>query len=374
MDIRKVLPHELQEAAALSDYVFRQPDQQSMGKIFPCLFSPGISHSYAAFTAEGKMVSFMGMVPEIIRIGEARLYTFSLGSVCTHPDYRGRNLASRLLEECKQHAKRSGASLVFISGSRSLYTRSECRHFGRVESAAINQAAAAAIRSQAGGGWTVRSMVPEDTFAVSSLLSAAHVGYEQGPSQLLTLLGAGAIPDIYRLDLQALVGIKDGKIQAFAVGAVHGEERSTAASSDPSRAVEWAGDVQGCALLLAEMLGRFPAEQLIIPVPWQETELLGILKVSGADLTAGTNSGTVWLASVPALLSQCAPLLPGQTFRSNEESDHACYMTTTEGQEIKLDDAGLLSLLFDPESPDKPLLPEKFATIPLPYLSNLHFV
>ncbi|MCJ8013976.1 GNAT family N-acetyltransferase [Paenibacillus sp. KQZ6P-2] len=380
MIIRKVLPHELSEAAALSNFVFRQPEQKSMCKLFPYLFNPGISHSYGAFTEEGNMVAFMGMVPEIIRLGSARLHVFGLGSVCTHPDYRGQNIASRLLEECMDHAKRSGASLVFVSGDRSLYMRSGCQYFGRVSFAALNHTAASALQADAAEGWTIRSMVPEDIFAVTGLLSAAQAGYEQGPTQLLTLLGASAIPEIYRLDSQALVAIRNGKIQAFAVAAVHSTDgRSTASSHDPSQAVEWAGDVQGCALLFAEMLSRFPAQQMIIPVPWQEERLLELLKASGAKVSDGQNSGTVWMTDAAKLLAQCAPLLPAawdQTFKVNSGSDNQdrSYVITTGREELTLDDNGLLSLLFDPESPSRSIAPKGFRTIPLPYLSGLHFV
>ncbi|MWV46935.1 GNAT family N-acetyltransferase [Paenibacillus sp. HJL G12] len=379
MNIRKVLSHELGEAAALSDFVFRQPDQKSMGTLFPYLFQPGISHSYGAFTEEGTMVAFMGMVPEVIRAGDARLQVFGLGSVCTHPDYRGQNLASRLLEECMAHAKRSGASLVFISGDRSLYMRSGCQYFGRVAFAALNQSAASVLEASRTEEWTIRSMQPEDIFQVSALFSAARTGYEQGPAQLLALMGASAIPDIYRLEPQMLVAMKNGRIEAFAVAAVHSEdERSTASSDEPSRAVEWAGDVQGCSLLLAEMYRRFPAKEMIIPVPWQQKKLLELLKASGASITSGRNSGTVWIADAASLLTQCSPLLPefwNSVFRVSGDPEQERAYTLRKGEkDLQWDDNDLLSLLFDPESPHVSMAPDGFTTIPLPYLSGLHFV
>ncbi|MEC0372547.1 GNAT family N-acetyltransferase [Paenibacillus chibensis] len=376
MIIRICLPHELEEAAALSDFVFRQPDQQSMGSIFPYLFQPGISQSYGAFTEEGQMVAFMGMVPEVIRVGSARLNVYGLGSVCTHPEYRGQNLASRLLEACMLHAKRSGASLVFVSGDRSLYTRAGCRYIGRIRYAALDSSASAALQAEIQNqDWTLRSMMPEDVFAVSALLEAAQTGYEQGPAQLLKLLGAGAIPDIYRLQAQAFVAVKNGRVQAFAVAAVHAADGSSASDSkEPAHAVEWAGDMQGCALLFAEMLQRFPAEQMIVPVPWQQERLLELLTSAGADVTDGRNSGTVWLAGAGSLLSQCAPLLPPILDSLLKLQGDGSYLITDGKREETIDDDGLLSLLFDPESPHLALAPKAFRTIALPYLSGLHFV
>jgi GNAT superfamily N-acetyltransferase len=50
----------------------------------------------------------------------------SIGSVCTHPGYRGQGLASRLLDYCMHKLAAEGARLVLISGTRGLYTRAGC--------------------------------------------------------------------------------------------------------------------------------------------------------------------------------------------------------------------------------------------------------
>ena len=375
MIIRSVVPHELEEAQALSDCVFRQPEQQSMGAIFPALFQPGISQSYAAFTEEGRMVAFMGMVPEVIRVGSACLNVFGLGSVCTHPDYRGQNIASSLLEACMQHAKRAGASLVFVSGDRTLYMRAGCQYFGRIRYASLTPSIAASLQNGIpDNDWTVRSMRPEDIFAVHGLLASSQAGYEQSPAQLLSLLGAAAIADIYRLDSRSLVAIKNGKIQAFAVGAVHGGERSTASADEPARAVEWAGDDHGCLLLFAEMLNRYPAKEMILPVPWQQERLLKRLQQAGATITDGLNSGTVWMADAVSLLSQCTPLLPPILDSYLKLQADGTFLITDGRNEKRIDDHGLLSLLFDPDSPLLPMAPKSFRTLALPYMSGLHFV
>lgn len=278
-----------------------------------------------------------------------------------------------------EHAKRSGASLVFVSGDRSLYMRSGCQYFGKISYASLSPSAASGIRNSNAEGWTIRSMVPEDAFAVSGLLSASQAGYEQGPAQLLALLGANAISDIYGLEPLAFVAVKNGSIQAFAIAAVHSADgRSTAPSTDPIRAVEWAGDVQGCAVLFDEILNRFPAQQMIVPVPWQQERLLQLLKASGAEIKDGRNSGTVWIANASSLVAQCAPLLPAgwdQAFRIHAGPGRDRSYAITNGlEELSLDDSGLLSLLFDPDSPSRDLAPASFRTIPLPYLSGLHFV
>lgn len=131
MQIRRVLIHELSQAAALADSVFRSGRSPIMGTAFPALFSPGISHSYGAFNEQNQLVAFMGMTPLQIRTGDSVLNAFAIGSVCTDPDFRGSGVASALLKQCQAHAKAAKAPLLFISGDRSLYTRNGAVYFGQ---------------------------------------------------------------------------------------------------------------------------------------------------------------------------------------------------------------------------------------------------
>ena len=54
----------------------------------------------------------------------------SLGSVCTHPDYRGRGLAGSLLAHVENELRAQGVDLLYVSGGRSLYLRGGL-HVGR---------------------------------------------------------------------------------------------------------------------------------------------------------------------------------------------------------------------------------------------------
>src|SRR4051812_20787883 len=87
IEIRFATNEELKQAADLSDSVFRDAEQPSMGIAFPQIFTSCQNQSIAAFE-DGKLVAFMGLVPNIIKIGQAQLFIHSLGSVCTHPEYR----------------------------------------------------------------------------------------------------------------------------------------------------------------------------------------------------------------------------------------------------------------------------------------------
>ncbi|PQP87156.1 hypothetical protein [Paenibacillus sp. AR247] len=111
-------------------------------------------------------------------------------------------------------------------------------------------------------------------------------------------------------------------------------------------------------------------------MPWQEQALLKLLQQAGAAVQSGPNSGTVWIADAHSLLTQCSPLLKvdWKSFIRIDEAGGRSYTVTNKGQELVLDDSSLLSLLFDPESPHLAGAPKDFCTIPLPYLSGLHYI
>ncbi len=72
---------------------------------------------------DGKPVSHIRVVYNVLSLNGCRLKIASIGGVCTHPDYRGQGIASTLLDHCVQVAADAGASLLLISGERGLYRR-----------------------------------------------------------------------------------------------------------------------------------------------------------------------------------------------------------------------------------------------------------
>ncbi|WP_187274462.1 GNAT family N-acetyltransferase [Paenibacillus sp. N3.4] len=81
-EIRLLQPGEWQAAIQLADKTFRNVGEDSMGIAFTHVFSPSLHQSYGLFI-EGEIVSFIGLVPEIMRIGAAKLNVYAIGAVCT---------------------------------------------------------------------------------------------------------------------------------------------------------------------------------------------------------------------------------------------------------------------------------------------------
>ena len=74
----------------------------------------------------GVPVSQIGIYHSQVNLYGCPLRIASIGGVCTHPDYRGLGLATRLLETCVHKLVAEGARLMLVSGARNLYTRLGC--------------------------------------------------------------------------------------------------------------------------------------------------------------------------------------------------------------------------------------------------------
>lgn len=371
MNIGLLNKEQLKQAAQLSDRIFlKQPEQPSMGTSFPMIFDPGINHSYGASDGD-KLVSFMGFVPFTMKIREASLRVYSVGSVCTDPDYRGQRLAGTLLDLCMKHAQAAGAPLIFISGARSLYTRAGARHFGRAVKYRLTAPMAEGFRVSSSKEVYVRPMTSEDLLSVHDLMVAREAAYAVTPTELGRLLEASSYANVLCLEQQLLVAEEKGQVTAFAAIGVPGT-RMTA--SRPATVVEWAGDPQAAVHLFRACIQNFKLPELLAPLPWQDESLGALLQAAGAETETVPNDGTIYLSDGRELLRQLSPLLsPGSLIA---EGDHGPYRYRTGNKTITLDDEGLLSLLFNPASPYRLSAEQSpsFGAIPLPYLSGLHYI
>ncbi|WP_309122630.1 GNAT family N-acetyltransferase [Paenibacillus sp.] len=355
MHIRMLKGRELSDAAALSDRIFREPGQSSMADAFPYIFSNAIrSVSYGAFDGD-KLVSFFGLVPWIVRVGEARVQAFSIGSVCTDPAYQGQGHASSILDEVIAFADRSGASLLFVSGSRSLYTRAHCYPFGRVRRYTVSADTASRLAASGAGAASidVREADPSDLFALHAAAAAMPVRYEADVNGIGTLLKAEAFASVIKAKQRVFVAEAADGIQAFAVVAFRAERATV---------LEWAGPAGSVAPLLGACASQPETTALEVPVQAHETALREALDAAGAAATDENNQGTVRILNADRLFLQLEPWLRGKSLEreslSPEQLVAACFGRV---------DAS------DSESAAH-AAPRAWEPVPLPYTGGLYFI
>lgn len=403
MEFRIVRENELNQAAALANKVFRSGMQGDMGAFFPTLFRTGISHSYGAFDQKGNLVSFMGLVPVQIRSGAARIRAFSVGAVCTDPDSRGMGLASELLNHCREHAKRSGASLLFISGERSLYTRAGSLAFGKASKFVIKSNSSKPLEVT-GAPEIVRDMIPEDIFTVHDLLQQRPATIEWSLQELQLFIGSAPYAGVSGLQQHIRVAESPaGQIVAMGVFAVPMEptkgsevemlvttesqkaekaHASPAAKADTVRngqMLEWAGDPEVMPFLISDAVSRYQLDELLVVLPWQDTRLSELMQqVFRALPDEQNNAGTAMIVDAAALIRQAGLSEESQSDKPSisilADSHYELHLGE---RTVPIDgDARLCSLLFDPNSPvlkssgrnDIPV------AVQLPYMYGLYFI
>lgn len=379
VDIRPLRVEELGEAIKLADDIFRDSEQISMAAAFPHLYTKNMpGQSYAAFE-DGKLVSFLGLVPSVIRVGAARLKVFSLGSVCTHPDYRGKGLASAVMGQVMKHIDKAGASLLLVTGTRSLYTRANCHRFGEVSRFTVEPAFARDwLANNMISNVHIRGLEPTDWLQLSEVAQLRDARYEQSVWDLASLINAEPFASCMKLHHKVLVAEKDDRITGFLVIGVPYQP----GQRHQPVAFEWAGDAGTVVSLLAHAVHGYHLERLEVPVSWHEEELMDILRPLPA--VKEKNLGTVNILHVERLIEQLSPYL--------EEKNADLYRRLTicslgeDRTEVRLDEESevleaneLVSFIFDP-APEisagekflaalKPLFPILF-----PYTGGLNYV
>jgi len=101
-------------------------------KLFPHLFSESNLKNLRVIVHDGNPISHVGIWEGTILIYGCLFKIGMIGSVCTHPDYRGRGYASALVKDAFSKMKRDHVDFVLVSGFRSLYKRAGYVEAGRV--------------------------------------------------------------------------------------------------------------------------------------------------------------------------------------------------------------------------------------------------
>lgn len=357
-NIRLLQDNEFDAAIRLADSTFRDDEHKSMGDAYPFVFSPSLKQSYGAFV-NNELVAFMGFVPAIVQAGEARLHIYSVGAVCTHPDARGNGYASRLISSVFEHADQAGASLVLVSGNRSLYTRAGCYPFGRMKKYTLNQGNMTHIPSSAEDtGTRIREWRPTDLFKLVEIMRTRTAYYEQSVTDLAALNYAEAFASNVKMRHTVLVAERQGEAVAFAIMAMAGEQASLSARNP--FVVEWAGEAQATAAILAYAIRKFNIPNLDIRVNWFETDLMKMLVPIPAE--SERNSGTIHMVNADHLCKQLAPY-----WRARAATDFDLAKMLQD-----MDAAERMDFLFDPnfrEEGRHPALP-----IPFPHTVGLNYV
>ncbi|MCY9663967.1 GNAT family N-acetyltransferase [Paenibacillus alginolyticus] len=380
IEIRTMSKNEMEQAVRLSDETFRDTKQVSMLTAFPTVFDARLNQSFGAFEGE-KLVAFMGLVPSVIRIAAAKLSVLSLGSVCTHPDYRGMKIASTMLQEVLVHADRIGSSVLLVSGDGPLYMRSGCHHFGRVTRFVLSANQEKLRSFTANPDFAIRRIRSEDWFRLHDAASNRTVRYEQGVTELAALIDSEAIASCCHMQHAVFAAFESDSIAAYAVIAV--PMQGGDGKEEAPFVVEWGGGAEALAAVFHHVLREQKLDCLEVPVLWYETELLQVL--AEFPNKKMRNHGTVHIVNPERLYSELLPYLKEKSSAAasrlslRRSSDGGATLLMDGEEAAILNGEELVALLFDPEveiNVPEPLqdLLDKLFPVPFPHAGGLNFV
>ena len=150
---RGTRPEEFEALVKLLNSVFR-PQTQSMTREHGYMYGLGNAEYLRIMLADGVPVSHFGTKLWGISVLGVPLRMASVGGVCTHPDFRGKGLATVLLQDAEELFRAVGADLVLISGGRGIYVTNGYGKAGRclvfdLEAGAAAKLAAPELRIRA---------------------------------------------------------------------------------------------------------------------------------------------------------------------------------------------------------------------------------
>lgn len=370
LEIRNLKKDEREMAIKLSNITFRDQEQISMGKAFPFIFEEGhICQSIGAFE-NGELVSFMGLVPSTIKIGPARLFVYSLGSVFTMKEHMGKGIATKLLEQVYAFLEKTEASLLLVSGTRSLYTRNGCHRFGDVRRYFLKRDKEMTFESS---NYTIREVLPSDLMSMSRIDEQRYANYIRSSTDLATLLSAEAYASCLKCSHKVLVAEKNNSIVGYLVIGVPYHEGITRKPF----VIEWSGSAIVCNELLKASLDIYEIDELEVPVPHHEKELIQLL--TPYQYKEEKNQGTVRIHNTDRLMHQLLPYVK----QSSEELNFSVITRSTNQFEVKVGNKGsvltssqLIEFLFDPSTSYEELRRSMKNELPLPfpYTAGLNYV
>ena len=131
---RAAKPNELPKIIRLVNSIFMSKPglPPIMGELFPHLFSKNNLENLRVIVQDGNPISHVGIWEGKILIYGCSFKVGMIGSVCTHPDHRGRGYASALVKDAFSKMRKDNVDFVLVSGFRNLYRRAGCVEAGRV--------------------------------------------------------------------------------------------------------------------------------------------------------------------------------------------------------------------------------------------------
>jgi predicted N-acetyltransferase YhbS len=305
-------PEDLPSLIEMANRVFRGGGEGDMGREYPLVFDEANLEHLRIFRDGSRVVSHVGLCIRDASILGHGLRVVSVGAVSTDPGYRGRGMATALMEDSVAHARSLGCSLMLISGGRGLY-----RRMGAVDAPVFERYTVKADATPSvSGAYRMGEAGPDDLAALACLYQAEPVRFHRSVDDWAKLLRAGMLMN-HPMDL--FVAWQNADLVAYAC-----VQKPDAGSDSPvPRVLEYAGSRAAIRLMLPWIARRYRAEQVVLVAMPADASLPTILRSEGVAPERQGFAGTIRLIDVPAFFQAIAGYLEERLGGSVPEVDAA---------------------------------------------------
>jgi predicted N-acetyltransferase YhbS len=293
---------------------------------------------------DGRPVSHIFHAIDPVSVYGCSFRVASLGGVCTHPDYRNRGHAGRILEESLARMTANRARVVIVSGDRSLYRRNHCVPVGDVLEARIFRDALPPARP----GLAIRRFAVDDWPSLSPINQAEPVRFARSAGFFSTCCFWWDIS-------QPEVWVIADQERPLAYLSLHRPWR------DESKHTRTVGDYAGCRAAVLDALPLIVEadnlQEIKLRFPCQDREFAYLVSRRGLQVKSAPLWGTHRILNLPGLMRDLRPYLSARlasrdlkqlAFRQQAEICTVSYRA----QEVRLDLSQAARLVLgSPETP-----------------------
>ena len=296
---RAVRRDEVGSLEELLDTIFRGGQSGSMFRWYPLYFGEKNVENHFVFVDGGRVVSHFGMMPHWASIAGCRVRMACVGAVGTYEAYRGRGLATQLMDATCEKAEADGVDFLLISGGRGLYLRAGAAVVGCDCTGAVSRESAGRLPSD---GLLVNELTEED-------LPACKAAHEARPAHFVRDLEEWA--GLYRertaqcRDIRFFAVREKGRLRGYLVV-------SDTEHEGIGRLVEFAGESNAIAGALGPLMERARWRGLELRLQTGDQDLRSRLDQAGVELRSTAHTGTLLLLRFTPLMERLRPYFRAQ--------------------------------------------------------------
>jgi GNAT superfamily N-acetyltransferase len=247
-------------------------EDRQLSREYPLVFGENARGETVSIEVDGEVRSACALIDREIVLPDVRVRAGFIGSVVTHPEFRGRGLAGRVLARAEETLAQRGALVAILWGDdQGFYTRRGYQPFG----AEMDFALAPELVPQLPEPVGVRELDVEDAAALHDLYAAHPERVARELEDTRTLLD---VPD-----MEVLVCERWGRVSGYSCLGRGRDLRDVVH--------EWAGDAQTVMMLVRAHMERRAARgeerDVYLMSPPSAKDLCARLTAAGGIVSTG---------------------------------------------------------------------------------------